>query len=507
MEKRLLLAIGLSLLILLSWSALVSKTQPTVNKEVTTPAFVQSEPKQLPEKAALQISSIPEAGQPLLAVQRKDSEIFFNEERATIDKVIFPGDQEHSFPLVLGFLADDGSLKYTNTRSTPESVVFTAQDNFKKIIKTFTLDNSNNTIDLQIIIQNLSASPLSLDFPLILAKVDLTHKNTQLRYQDLYLLTSEKSQHLSVAKDFYADQIKLLGIRDQYFCLIVEPKQGSFHAFVKKLNNTESEIGLSSGSVTLQPGNQIGHLFQIYLGPQDVKLINQINPTWSGIVHFGTFDFISQILLQALEFLYKIFHNWGWAIVFLSLLVYFILYPLSLKQMRSMKEMQAIQPKVEELRKQYKDNPQKMNKEIMELYKLHKVNPFGGCLPLLLQMPIFFALYNALMRSAALRGAKFLWIKDLSSPDRLFTLPVSLPILGNELNILPIVMALGMFFQQKLTTTKATGASADQQKMMLIIMPVMFGFIFYHMPAGLVLYWLINSILMLVFQLRMSRAK
>jgi YidC/Oxa1 family membrane protein insertase len=175
--------------------------------------------------------------------------------------------------------------------------------------------------------------------------------------------------------------------------------------------------------------------------------------------------------------------------------------------MRSMKEMQILQPKVEELRKAYKDNPQKMNKEIMELYREHKVNPMGGCLPLLLQMPIFFALYNALMRSVVLKGAKFLWIQDLSEPDRLIVLSKSLPLLGNELNILPIIMALGMFVQQKISSASASGASAEQQKIMLIIMPVMFGFIFYRMPAGLVLYWFVNSTLMLIFQLRMNRTK
>ena len=155
----------------------------------------------------------------------------------------------------------------------------------------------------------------------------------------------------------------------------------------------------------------------------------------------------------------------------------------------------------------YKDNPQKLNKEIMELYREHKVNPLGGCLPLLLQMPIFFALYQVLMRSVALRGANFLWIKDLSEPDRLFFLPFSLPILGNEFNILPILMTIGMFVQQKFTMTKATGEAAQQQKIMLIIMPLMFGVIFYRMPAGLVLYWFINSTLMLLTQIKASKAK
>ena len=507
MEKRLLLAIGLSLLVLLSWSALVSKKQPAASKEVTTQSFVQSEQAQPQAQAVIQPSSLPEPSQPLLQINRKDAEIFFDEERAVINKAVFLGNQAHPFPLKLGFLTDDGSLKYAKINSSPETITFAAQDGFKKVTKTFLFSNTNYTIELQVLIQNISSAPIIINPPLILGRIDLSNTNVQRRFQDLYLVTAEKSQHLSIAKEFSVDKAKVLGIRDQYFCLIVDPKVDSYRAFVKKINNREAEIGLSSENITLQPGGQIGHLFQIYLGPQDLKIINQINPAWSGIIYFGTFDLISQLLLQALEFLFRIFHNWGWAIIFLSLLVYLILYPLSLKQMRSMKEMQVIQPKVEELRNQYKDNPQKMNKEIMELYKLHKVNPFGGCLPLLLQMPIFFALYNALMRSTALRGAKFFWIKDLSSPDRLFTLPVSLPILGNELNILPIVMALGMFFQQKITTAKASGSSAEQQKMMLIVMPIMFGFIFYRMPAGLVLYWLINSMLMLVFQLRMSRAK
>jgi YidC/Oxa1 family membrane protein insertase len=190
----------------------------------------------------------------------------------------------------------------------------------------------------------------------------------------------------------------------------------------------------------------------------------------------------------------------------LSMTTYSILFPLSIKQMRSMKEMQKLQPHIEEMRKTYKDNPQKMNKEIMELYRLHKVNPLSGCLPILLQMPIFFALYPVLMRSAFLRGADFLWIKDLSSPDKIATLPAMLPFLKNEVNLLPVVLAILMFVQQKMTLKSTpSSAQAEQQKMMMVIMPIMFGFIFYHMPAGLVLYWLVNSVLMLIFQVRLSK--
>lgn len=507
MEKRLLLAIGLSLLVLLSWSALVPKPQPIDNTIVTPNQALHNEAIQPNEKTSAQSLPPVESKQSLIQVDRKNMELYFDEAHAAIAKVVFKGFQDHPFPLRWGFFSEDADLKYVKTSIDPDQIIFTAQDSLKKVTKSFTFSNSNYTIDLQIKIDNLSSSPLTINPTLILGVLNFSGSNAQSRYQDIYVVNPEKSLHLSVAKEYRGDKTNILGFRDRYFCLIVEPVKNQYNAFVKRLDNTESEIGLYSENVVLQPKAQIGHLFRAYIGPQDLKIIDKINPAWSGIIYYGTFDFISQLLLQTLEFLYSLFHNWGWAIVILSILVYLILYPLSVKQMRSMKEMQAIQPKVEELRKLYKDNPQKMNKEIMELYRLHKVNPFGGCLPLLLQMPIFFALYNALMRSIALRGAKFLWIKDLSEPDRLFTLPVSLPMLGNEFNILPIVMALGMFFQQKLTSASTSGTSAEQQKMMLIIMPVMFGFIFYRMPSGLVLYWLINSMLMLIFQLRMNRAK
>jgi YidC/Oxa1 family membrane protein insertase len=508
MEKRLLLTIGLSLLVLLSWSAFSSKTQIVDNKQVTITHPAMSEPRQSPA-APLNQAVLPDnPAQPLVQFTNNNTEIFFDEQHAAINKVVFKGIRtSHLLPLKFGLLSDDGTLKFVKTSSSPQEITFVGQDAFKKVTKSFLFSKSNDTIQLQIKIQNISHAPLTLKWPLILGRLDLSSHNEQARYQDIYLVNPEKSLHLAPGKDYQGAQTKILGLRDRYFCLIVEPDTSSYHGFIKKLSNTESEIGFNIENTELQPGAQIGHLLKIYLGPQDVKAINRINPAWAGIIYFGTFDIIAQVLLQSLDFLHRILHSWGWAIIALSVLVYLILYPLSLKQMRSMKDMQAIQPKVEELRKQYKDNPQKMNKEIMELYRIHKVNPFGGCLPLILQMPIFFALYNALMRSVALKGATFLWIKDLSEPDKLFTLPVSLPVISNEFNLLPIIMAIGMFFQQKISSAAASGASAEQQKIMLIVMPIMFGFIFYRMPSGLVLYWLVNSMLMLGFQLQMNRAK
>jgi len=162
-----------------------------------------------------------------------------------------------------------------------------------------------------------------------------------------------------------------------------------------------------------------------------------------------------------------------------------------------MNQMKKLQPHIQKLRDQHKDNPQKLQKETMELYKQYGVNPLGGCLPLLLQMPIFIALYQALIRSVELKGAHFLWIRDLAKPDAVH-IPFTLPFLGDHINILPILMLLMMVVQQKLSqgaTAAVTQEQASQQKMMMIVMPVFFGFLFYNMPSGLVLYWLTNTIL------------
>lgn len=503
MEKRLILAIALSLLILISWSTLTSKLYHVENKEVTNvqSLSVKPVPKQVPTPTLTQEG----ASLPVFKYSQNNFEIIFIEPWAAIKEVIFKAHQDYKFSLKYAFLLTDKSLNFKRENaSSPEEIILAAADPDKKITKKFTFHNTSYNIGLDIIIENLTNAPLEVNLPLILGVQDFSSSNIQSRYQDVVIAKKDRIQHLQARKELTLAEVKFLALRDRYFSLIVEPQTSNLTGFIHKINS-ESEIGLNLQNLTLSPGQRLEQKFHIYLGPQDLKTINQIKPEWAAIVNYGTFDFIGQILWQLLEILHRFIPNWGWAIVIFSVLVYFLLYPLSLKQMRSIKEMQALQPKVEELRKTYKDNPQKLNKEILELYRQHKVNPFGGCLPLILQMPIFFALYQVLMRSVALKGANFLWIKDLSEPDRLFILPVSLPVLGNEINILPIAMTVIMFIQQKFSTVSASSSSAEQQKIMMIIFPLMFGFIFYRMPSGLVLYWFINSSLMLFYYFLMHK--
>lgn len=503
MEKRTLLAIALCLLVLLSWSAFMGKFA----QKAPVPAPAISQPALTEPQVAPPVAPTPEPSPAAsLEFSQDKFKLIFIEPWAAIKEATFKDYRSAKFPLHSAFSRLDKSLDFRKQEMSKERVIFVYRDQNKEIFKRFIFHNASYSIELEIETRNLSSQPLKLECPLIIGELDFNKDQNQARFFDLAVALKEKTLHLNGRKEMALEGVRFLAIRDRYFCLIAQPDIEA-NVFLQKVTPSVTQIVMSAKAVLLAPGEKHQEKIHIYLGPQDLQLISKVKPEWATIVHYGTFDFIAQLVLQLLGVFYRVVHSWGWAIVILSLAIYLLLFPFTLKQMRSMKEMQALQPRIEELRKAYKDNPQKLNKEIMELYREHKVNPLGGCLPLLLQMPIFFALYQALMRSVALKGANFLWIKDLSEPDRLFILPNSLPILGNEINLLPIVMAIGMFIQQKISLAGASGSSAEQQKLMLILMPLMFGLIFYHMPAGLVLYWLINSTLMLFYQVRINRAK
>ncbi len=496
MEKRLIFAIALSFLVILIWSGLQPKSAslgPVPKLANVQPLVMEvKKPDILPDSAVVSFS--------LDIYNLNISEVY-----GVIKDVAFKSYGNDKLILRNGFFLGDKNWVFNKENVQKENITFIYKDAEKKISKIFVFHNSNYNIELELEITNLSNAAQSFNFPLILGTLNFTSEPDQSQYLDVAIGQPEKTLHVNGRKSMAFADNKFLAIRNRYFCAIIEPTINKHSAFIEKLNNNESEVGLRLEQFTLNPNQSWKEKFRIYLGPQDLKQIERSNPVWTNVIHYGSFDIISQILLSILEFLQRLVHSLGLAIVILSILIYFLLFPLTLKQMRSMKEMQLLQPRIQGLKKAYKDNPQKLNKETMELYREHKVNPLGGCLPVVLQIPIFFALYQALVRTIALKGAKFLWIKDLSQPDRLFNLPVTLPFLGNAFNILPILMAIGMFVQQKTTATSSAGVSAEQQKMMLILFPVMFGFIFYNMPSGLVLYWFTNSIFTLIFQIRINR--
>ncbi len=509
MEKRLLFALVLSVLIMLGWSAIVARVSPPKPQVAISPSENPgAEASRAPVLSPAVPASAPEPeSSPKVTVALLPLvEIRILEDAAAIQEVIFPKYQHSAFFLGKALLLEGLEPKFKmQSNALPDQPVFVYRDEKQEIIKKFNFNKANYSIDLEILFHNLSTKQVVFKPEVSAGILDFSGDPNEARFKDVTIAQLGKSVHNSGRNNASFEEVQFVALRDRYFCSIVQPLSGKYNGVITKISNHKSALSVQGQGELVLPNQTISQKFRIYLGPQDLKQINSVNPSFALVQYYGFFDVISHLLLQLLGFLAHLTHNWGVAIVLLSVIISFLLYPLSIKQMRSMKEMQILQPRIEALRNEYKNNPQRLNKEIMELYRVHKINPLSGCLPLVLQIPVFFALYQALIRSVELKGAQFLWIKDLAMPDRLFSLSGNLPV--KEINLLPILMTLLMVVQQKFSMAKATGAVAEQQKMMSILMPGIFLLIFYNMPAGLVLYWLINSGVMLINQLQINRAK
>ncbi len=232
-----------------------------------------------------------------------------------------------------------------------------------------------------------------------------------------------------------------------------------------------------------------GRVIHGYIGPKEHKILQVIHPELTKIIEFGWFTFIAAPMFKVLLWLHSYIPNWGWTIVALTFLIRIILYPLTYKGMVSMHKLKELAPKIKEIQAKYKGDPQKMNAHMMELYKKHKANPLGGCLPMLLQIPVFFAIYRVLLNAIELKGAEWiLWIDDLSVMDPYY--------------VLPILMGASMWAHQMVTPSNFTD---PMQEKIFKWLPVIFTFFFVTFPAGLVLYWLTNNIFSIAQQLLINK--
>ena len=295
-----------------------------------------------------------------------------------------------------------------------------------------------------------------------------------------------------------------VALTSEYFSAILIPHKGIDTARVLGYGNGRKEIGLCIPAFTLAPGKCLTSHFGLYLGPLKTSALRNAADGLERIIDFGFWGPVAVVINSALHFFYRLVGNYGMAIILLSLAIKLLFYPLTHKSFESMSKMQedmkVIQPKMQSLREKYKDNPQKLNREMMNLYKKEGVNPLsgckGGCLPMLLQMPVFFALYSVLYNSIELRQAPFLgWINDLSAPD--------------PKKVLPILMGVSMFFQQKLMspTTAGTPEQQSQAKIMSWMMPVFLTYIFFGLPSGVVLYWFAFNVFTTLQQLLVKKKK
>lgn len=307
----------------------------------------------------------------------------------------------------------------------------------------------------------------------------------------------------------------------KYFSLIGIPDATRYTTTLTE--STTGDIALESKMYFSRPAVRSASnsdTFRFYCGPQIKKQMTIYNE--SAMNGFGLaglhlekaldssswLGWLENILKWILQLFYKIIPNYGVAIILLTITIKLILYPLTKKSMDSTAKMSTLGPKMEEMKVKYKDNPQKLNEEMAKLYKEEKINPIGGCLPMLLQFPIFIALYGLLNKHFELRGAMFIpgWIPDLSMPDNVFTFPFNIPFLGNGLHLLPIIYTASMIYSMKITQTGGA-QSNGMMKFMTWGMPLIFFFVLYDAPSGLILYWTVMNFLSIGQQYYMNKKK
>lgn len=285
-----------------------------------------------------------------------------------------------------------------------------------------------------------------------------------------------------------AEKLKWIGLEDKYFLSAVIPAQENGAAWKTTVESVTSAKASVEVPLSLAPGAWQEYKYKTFLGPKEYDLLVKQKNGIEEAIEFGWFDWMAKPFLVVLNFFERYLGNYGIAIIVLTVLIKVIFYPLTKKSLHSMNEMKKMQPQMTALKEKYKGNKEKMNKELMELYKRYNVNPLGGCLPIVLQIPVFIALYEVLYVAIELRHAPFfLWLTDLSAKDPYY--------------ITPVLMGATMFIQQKMTPTSV---DPTQAKIMLI-MPIVFTFMFLNFPSGLVIYWLINNILSIVQQYQVMR--
>jgi len=364
------------------------------------------------------------------------------------------------------------------------------------LTKTYTFDPYSYLIGLKIVINN--ASERVLTDQLVLSVRKPIEENKGYGFVGPSGLINDKLEQVKTKKiedqDEYKGNIKWISVEDRYFLSSIIPETDINGSMKLAASDTVVVNQLVNPIFELSPGTQEEFSFFVFMGPKSMDLLNSLGHDLGKALNFGFFNVIAKPCLWFMNKIHSVIPNYGIAIILLTLFTKIILWPLGNKSYKSMSEMKKLQPLMTEIREKHKGDKQKMNQELMALYKTYKVNPMGGCLPMVLQIPVFFALYRMLYQAIELRHAPFfLWINDLSAPDRLFHFGFSIPFMEPPYGIpvLTIIMGATMLLQQKMSPPPGDPTQAK----MMMLMPVVFTFIFINFSSGLVLYWLINNVL------------
>jgi YidC/Oxa1 family membrane protein insertase len=395
---------------------------------------------------------------------------------------------ESSIPIPpdLTYDANAATLQ-VNDQTGEQKIIFSATSpRAAKVEKVFTFFPDKYTIDLEVRVHNLTGNPIEQNAFLNWSEfLDPNVKTDKENEEGLIAFVKNSVEQIEAgkieAKRILGPDVSWGGFESKYFVTALIPKKPTLTSF-QMGRDANGRISTSlEGPKNLIPVGQIGLFnYAIYLGPKEYEFLKAEGVGLENSINLGSWiKWLAMPLLLFMKFLYKYVNNYGTAIIILTILTKIVFWPLGNKSYKSMKEMQTVQPKIKELQERYKNDRQALNQAVMELYKSHKINPLGGCLPILIQIPVFFGLYRALLYSIELRHAPFVgWIQDLSARDPYY--------------ITPVIMGATMFLQQKMSPPM--GTDPMQQKIMLL-MPVVFTALFLNFPSGLVIYWLFNNIL------------
>ncbi len=420
-----------------------------------------------------------------------------------------------SLPLDENWEVDKDQLQLLKDGEEGEIIFSKNLDNGLKVLKHFKFASNQYVIELKAEVQNPTQKEIKGQLGLEwigevelekLAKED--NKDFGLRYSLLKNQKVEKkefgaastsgcvpscgSQKKTTIEPFEITEkgeIKWFSFGGEYFtALLVPPQSKDITVSVKGSEKNLLRVDVLNSPISIPSREKADVAYRIYLGPKDENRLKALGVDAEKLLDFGIFTIIAKPLLWFLRFTHNVTGNFGIDIIILSVLIKIIFLPLTQISFKSMKEMQKVQPEMNRLKEQYKNDKARLQQEIMLLYKRRKINPMSGCLPMLVQIPVFIALYNALQNGIEMRHAHFfLWITDLSAKDPIY--------------ITPLIMGATMVIQQKMTPTSADPTQAK----MFLLMPVMFTFLFLNFPSGLVLYWLVNNVLSIAHQYYLNK--
>jgi len=419
------------------------------------------------------------------------------------------------------------SLDYSVESQTSDTIVFALDAGDGLVIRrTYAIAMSENGHDPYVIkhsttFSNQSASPKALStIYLNLGTSRPISKSSQLNYLNVGYFDGEDATFIPInklsassgflgmgaksAKDEITRQsrIEWSSVKNQFFAGVLSSEQTASEVFVYPVEAPRNGDGIPgtpgiTGSVgyvlgTVPAGTSSELDFDFYVGPKEFKRLQALGNQQDIVMQFGFLGFISKLLLAFMYAIHSVIPSWGWSIVIMTICIKTLFWPLSAKASKSQKRMAKIQGPMAELKEKYKDNPQKMQQETMKLFKVHQVNPLAGCLPMLIQMPIFLGLFYMLRTASELRFEPFLWVSDLSQPDTIMEIG------GFPLNLMPLLMGLTMFLQMHMMPVSPT-ADPMQQKIFKF-MPLIFLVFLYNFSSGLTLYWTVQNILTIVQQ-------